>query len=100
MSILDKKYIVTMEDNSRWAIPVKMIAIERAEYFKGEFGDDIGRSLAEDTVLLFESDHYEIADWAKNNMNWSHVVKFAECITPAEIDFEDGWCNGEYEISK
>jgi len=99
MTILTKKYIVTMEDNSRWAIPVSIIANQRAEFYKAEFDGDLQRSLDEDTAPLFESDHYEIADWAKNNMNWSDVVKVAECVTPAEIDFQDGWFNGEYEVS-
>lgn len=95
MSILDKRYVITMEDQSQWSVPVKVIAMNRAAYYADEnFNGDLDRSLQEDTVPLFEADEYEIEDWAKNNMSWSDVVSFASQIKAPEIDFEDGWVNG------
>jgi len=99
MSILDKQYIITMEDQSQWAVPVKVIALNRAAYYaEKEFDGDLERSLQEDTVPFFEADDEAIEDWAKNNMLWIEVVEFASQVKSPEIDFEDGWANGEATI--
>jgi hypothetical protein len=99
MSILDKRYIVTMEDQSQWAVPVKVIAMNRAAYYaERDFEGNLDRSLQEDTLPLFEANEYEIENWAKNNMSWSDVVDFATQIKAPEIDFEDGWLNGSASV--
>ena len=98
MSILTKNYVTTMPDGSKWAVPVKLIALARASYYAKEFDGDVERSLGEDTSPLFESDHYEIEDWAQNNMHWDDVKDLAECIEPAKCDFQKGWLNGEHEV--
>lgn len=91
-----RKYMtVEMPDGSKWGVPVAMIARSRAEHYASEFGGDVGASLAEDTVPLFEADDYEIQDWAVNNMNWSdfdgHQVKLSEAPPP---DFQEAWMSG------
>ena len=63
---LPKMLTVDMPDGSVWAVPVMLIARNRAEHYKGEFGGDIERSLAEDTVPLFSESDYEIRDWAQS----------------------------------
>ncbi|MCK4706136.1 MAG: hypothetical protein KAT90_11690 [Gammaproteobacteria bacterium] len=98
MSILNKKLVVTMPDGSKWAVSVMDIASHRAVFFAKDFGGDIKKSLKEGTEPLFESDSYEIRDWAANNMNWDDVKVFAKRIKLAVCDFEDGWINGEYEV--
>jgi hypothetical protein len=94
-------YNITMEDKSIWSIPIDLIAISRAEHYKHEFENNIQRSLDEDTIPLFESDTYEIKDWARNCMNWDDVSHLAEMISPPpiEIDFQEGWLNGHVEIN-
>ncbi|WP_312817212.1 hypothetical protein [Atlantibacter subterraneus] len=87
-----------MPDNSVWAVPVQIIATNRADYYAKEFGGDIQRSLAEDTLPLFRASEYEIEDWAANNMNWSDVQHAARCVTPGEVDYDDGWVNGEKSV--
>lgn len=93
-------YVVTMPDGTRWGIPVSVIARHRAENYADEFDGDVERSLAEDTYPLFDESRFEIRDWAANNMNWSDVKPCAMQLPTAEIevDYEDGWCNGEYNI--
>ena len=90
------KYLtVEMPDGSIWGVPVEMIAKNRAAHYASEFGGDVERSLAEDTLPLFEDD-YEIQDWAVNNMHWSsfdgHHVKLRDALPP---DFLRVWMNGE-----
>lgn len=100
MDILDKNYIVEMEDGSKWAVPVRFIAEHRAKYFSEKDGVSLEESLEEDTVPLFDEDEYEIHDWAANNLNFSDVKDVAKMISPPDVNYEDGWANGEYEIQE
>lgn len=95
------KYLtVEMKDGSIWGVPVEMIARNRAEHYASEFDGDIERSLAEDTLPLFGEAHYEIYDWAVNNMNWSdfegHQVKLQDSPPP---DFQEAWLSGDKDFS-
>lgn len=96
---MNKALDVTMSDGSRWRVPVDVIAHNRAEHYAHEYGGDVDRSLNEDTIPLFESDDYEIQDWAANNMNWedvsAHAVQIAE---PGAVDYQEGWVNGDKRI--
>lgn len=92
-----RKYMtVTVKDGSKWAVPVELIARNRAENYASEFGGDIELSLVEDTIPLFESDDYEIEDWATNNMDWKFFDVNKIKIEPAPPpDFQDAWINGD-----
>ena len=87
---------IEMPDSSVWAVPVEMIARSRAAYYAYQFGDDIEKSLQEDTIPLFEADEEEIEDWAVNNMDWAdfngHQIKVK---SPAPVDFQSGWIDGK-----
>lgn len=93
---------ITMPDGSKYDVPVEIIARNRAKYYADkEFDGDIERSLAEDTIPLFQSDDYEIHDWAANNMNWSDVKDHATLASlpeDGEEAHQEGWINGEYEV--
>lgn len=92
---MHKFMTVELPDGSLWGGPVEMIARHRAEFYAREFGGDVERSLAEDTIPLFESDDYEIQDWAVDQMDWSdfdgHQVKLKG---PADPDFNVAWLSG------
>lgn len=96
------QYEIEMRDGSVWAMPVEVIARHRAEHYKDEFGDDVERSLEEDTWPLFEENDYEVSDWAVNNMDWDDVVDHAKQISKPEpltpYDFQEGWMNGNKEV--
>jgi hypothetical protein len=93
-----KMLTIEMPDGSKWGVPVEVIARSRATHYAHEFGGNIQRSLDEDTLQLFESDDYEIEDWAANNMNWSDVQDHAKKLKDAETDFQEGWVNGEKAV--
>lgn len=94
-----KALLIEMPDGSTWAVPVDVIARNRAENYADDYGDDIERSLAEDTVPLFENHPDEVSDWAANNMDWIEVadVAWRHEEAPA-MDFQEGWVNGEKRV--
>lgn len=87
-----------MEDGSLWDVPVSLIAQNRAAEYADEFDGDIEKSLNEDTMPLFNSDDYEIQDWAANNMNWDDVKAHAVKVDDGIVDYQDGWVNGDKKV--
>lgn len=85
---------INMPDGSKWDVPVSVIAQNRAEYYASEFGGDVQKSLDEDTMPLFDADHFEVEDWASNNMNWSDVERVATLAVHSETDYQEGVVNG------
>ena len=96
---MEKLYVVTMSDGSKWGVPAEIIAKNKAEYYAK---NDRGTSYEEEYGAMmqwFDENDYEFADWAKNNMDWDYVKDFAVRL-PGEdndVDWQDGWVNGEYE---
>jgi len=83
--------ILTTESGRRFAIPCHIIAHDRARYYCKLDGKDI---YEEEYQYALKEELYE---WAKNNMNWSDVAKYAIEL-PALItreDMEDQWNRGE-----
>ena len=98
MSFLDKKYMVTMSDGSKWAVPVRVIAESHAAYYLS-LGDFVTMEQAMVSTMSDFEDEGEIRDWASNNMDWSEVEDFAEMVVEApKIDWQEGWVNGDWEI--
>jgi len=94
-----KMLTIEMPDGSKWGVPVEVIARSRAAHYAHEFDGDVERSMAEDTMPLFNSDHYEIEDWAANNMNWSGVSEQAKKLQDAPApDFQEAWINGKKAV--
>lgn len=93
-----KAYLhVTMPNGRIYEIPTALIAENRAAYYHEHHKDEFPTPEAAmaDTTELF-ADDYEIADWAKNNMDWSDVEKQARMIAvePGE-SLEAAWTNAE-----
>lgn len=98
MSVLSKSYVTTMCNGQKWAVPVERIAFNRAHFYAKKDGISFDESLKSDTIPLFESDDFEIEDWAQNNMDWSDVEKYAKLVSDPDYFFQDEWVNGEHEI--
>lgn len=96
----ERKYLtLALDDGSIYGIPLEVIARNRAENYKDEFANDIERSLAEDTLPLFEDDPWEATDWARNNMNWEDVSAHAVQLRgPQPIDFQSAWNRAPMEV--
>jgi hypothetical protein len=94
--------VVEFSDGSRWEISAMVIARQRAFYYanldasrgEGDFGDLFDKELA-----YTLSDKSELLDWARNNMNWSDVEKFAtELPRYKHIDKQAEWPNADMEV--
>ena len=99
-NLFEKHLFLEMPDGLTYGVPLEIIARNRAEHYKDDFNGSVTKSLIEDTIPLFESDDYEIRDWASNNMNWSdvkiHTVVLKRKISDDE--FQEVWMNGEYKV--
>ena len=88
MMIIDQFLRVEMPNGAVWSVPIMEIALNRALWYADEFNDDMKVSLKEDTIPLFESSHYDIIDWFKNNMHWSDVSHQSRLVVdPPEVDY-------------
>ena len=102
---MTEKYLrVTMEDGSKWDVPVKIIAESRARYYAeketGEKnGEDFEKIFNEEVEYALDEDFdYDVIDWAGNNMNWSDVKDVAVKVSIMKVDFQEGWVNGDKEV--
>lgn len=92
-----EKYLrITMPDDSKWDVPAKIIAENRAKYFAKV---DPDTTYAEEFEFTM-TDEYELIDWASGNMDWEDVRNYAQKveIEPVEVDYQEGWINGKKEV--
>lgn len=96
----NKELFITMSDNSKWSIPVFIIVTNKANYYAGKDKNnlDVLKEKIDKVIELFNSDTYEIEDWAINNMNWSDVCDYAELVRSESIDYDSEWVSGEIEF--
>ncbi len=92
----EKEYHITMPDGTVWKVPVMVIALNRAEHYASLEDIPLSEQLENDTAPLFLECEFEINDWARCNMDWNDVKRYATLVgdqmTPA--DYESGWVNG------
>ena len=89
------RYVVTMPNGEDWSVPVQLIVDERDGYYRDDKEDTVSHVIAGDLDL------YEIRDWATGNLNWDDVKCWARLERkqePGEVDWQEGWDNGEYKI--
>jgi hypothetical protein len=89
-----KKYLtLALPDGSVYGLPVSVVAENRAAFYAGpKFNGDMARSLAEDTLPLFEADPYCAKSWARENMDFDEVAPHLVCIRErAPSDLRTAW---------
>lgn len=95
---------VTMPDQSRWDVPVSVIAENRARFYaerdrkatSGEPFDEVYKLEYELTI----NNHDKLQDWAADNMNWEDVAHVAVHVMEdrPNADYQEGWVNGKKEM--
>ena len=90
---MKRSYEIKMPDGSWWAISAGVIAAHYAVEQHRKGGD---AWLAIDRMLhLFDIGAPEFENYARNNMCWEDVQKYALLIeTPVPVDFDGGWQTG------
>ena len=101
--MMNKYLRVTMGDGSKWDIPAIIIAKDRARYYAEKdaginTGKEFSRIYQEEIKNCLTDNYFEILDWAANNMNWEDVKDDAEKVSSLEVNFQEGWINGEKEV--
>ena len=99
---LNNKYVLfDSADGFTYGVPVMFFAEKRAYRYWNEFDQDVGRSMIEDTLPLFESNPSEIIDYAKGNFNWddvkNHAIKLERKDKP-KPDYQEEWLDNEFFI--
>lgn len=85
---MKRLYIVTMTNGDQYGIPAEVIADNYAKYYES-CGEDYKENY-DAMIEWFDTDDFEFADWAKNNMDWSDVSDKAVLVKQAEqeVDFQ------------
>ncbi len=99
---LNNKYVLfDSADGFTYGVPVMFFAEKRAYRYCDEFEQDMGRSMIEDTLPLFESNPSEIIDFAKGNFNWddvkNHAIKMERKDKP-KPDYQEEWLSNDFFI--
>ncbi len=89
-----KQIHVTMPDGSIWAVPSKIVARHRADYYARMEGE--GCRTEEYVSIL--ANHEGLIDWAENEMNWDDVSRVAFQVSPGRVDYQQGWVNGPKRV--
>lgn len=93
---------VAMPDGSLWHVPADLVAQHRAQYYAKW---DTARNPQRGFQAVFQeefhatmTDHECLIDWAESNMNWSDVRLHAFRVSAPDVDFQEGWVNGEKQV--
>ena len=89
-----KNLRIKMPDLSIWQVPAHLIAENRAKYYAERKGKELYLEEYEFTL----NDDSILIDWATNNMDWEDVSQYATIIEKPEVDYQEGWINGEHSI--
>lgn len=86
---------VVMPDNSIWKVNAKIIAEDRACYYseieKEDYSEIFNETLNNNDILI---------DWASNEIDWNNVKDKAIKVKDGDVDYEEGWMNGEKSIKE
>lgn len=85
-----------MPNGDVYGVPAEIIAKNYAKYYESK-GEDYKENF-DVMIHWFDTNDFEFADWAKNNMDWDDVKEMAVLLRRSEtsVDFQDGWVSGEY----
>lgn len=80
-----KKLILEVPIKIRVEIPIAPIALNRAENYKGEFDNNVSKSLEEDTIPYLNDRDGFASDWYFNNMDFDEVESCANICVPEDL---------------
>jgi len=90
---------VRFANGDLFAVPARIIAENRANYYANIDGYDLNSNEWEAEVITALRDDLEIEDWAGNEMDWVELEPYAVKIDTGEFDYEDGWSDADMELT-
>ena len=82
-------------DGFTYGVPVMFFAEKRAYRYCDKFEQDMGRSMIEDTLPLFESNPKEIIDFARGNVRYDGII-----LSEEVEKINQQYINGEIDSEK
>lgn len=97
---MKEKYLkVRFANGDLFAIPARIIAENRANYYADLDGYDLGSNEWEAEVITALKEEFEIEDWAGNNMDWKDLEPYAQRINEnIEFDYNDQYPDADIEL--
>lgn len=98
---LNDKYILfDSADGFTYGVPVMVIAEKRAYKNWGQYNQDFGLSMINDTLPLFESSVKAIIDFTKQEVKWADVKNSIIQMRKKKekISHDDEWLNNKFRV--
>jgi len=91
---------VRFANGDLFAIPARIIAENRANYYADLDGYELNSNEWAAEVITALNDEFEIEDWAGNNMDWKDLEPYAQRIDEdVEFDYDDEWPDADIELT-
>ena len=96
----DKYVLFDSADGFTYGVPVMVIAEKRAYKNCGQYNQDFGLSMINDTLPLFESSTKAIIDFAKQEVKWADVKNSIIQMRKKKekISHDDEWLNNKFRV--
>jgi hypothetical protein len=93
VSASGKVLLVSFGDGTRWEMPARPLAEERADYYATKVdGHEKGSPEWEAEVQHGLSDKYDLGDFVQNNRSWSDLAPHARMVSnPDAYDYGRAW---------
>lgn len=90
-----KKFVrIQFHTGHVYEVPASVIADDRTSYYAMQEPERTREQHSFETRELFKSD-FNLFDWAKNNMNWSDLKKYARMVEFKAPDLQAAWDDAE-----
>jgi len=102
VSTAEPQIIVEFSDYTRWSIPARVVAENRAAYY-AEVDPEFDRK-----IIYFVERNYTLAnddvliEWAKGSMNWADLKHRATQLPtdPLLSDYDQEWSNADMKVER
>lgn len=98
----EKRLVVDFPTGERYAIPARLIAENRAEFFAARDHPNDERlrdaQRRKEIRRALEGDDFEIVDWAANEMSWEEVEPHAERLETPDRALDEMWIEAGFAV--
>lgn len=92
------KVVLTFPNDTAWEVDSNIVIEHRAKYYQ-KVDNCSYEEAYKDTIDTFSASHYELEDWAQNNMDWKDFSATAQLIEKVEYDYDSEYSSADWHIS-